>query len=449
MSPVREAASGVRALAIEGPLDWPVTHGLIPAVVLAVGILALLSLAVSTSTHWWSRRFPCAVVVAAAGTVLIKFWVDEWWQPFPDPLPRKVVFWIGVAVLGFALALFRLPPLRWGGRFAAVLAAVLVLVTASSQINRVYDQYPTVRVLLAPWLENTPTLTAGGRAKATVAVPPGKTLSDVWHPPAGLPTKGTLATTPIPGTKSGFKARDAYVYLPPAYHADPRPLLPVVVLLSGQPGGPSDWPNSGELTATMDAFAAQHHGLAPIVVVADATGSTLGNSLCMDSKIAKAQTYLAQDVPDWIHANLQTATGRGATAIAGVSFGGTCALQLGVNAPQVYGSLLDISGQDEPTLGSHAKTVDEAFGGDEAAFNAVDPLHVMARQRFPDTNASFVAGKGDGEFGPQTQKVYQAALAAGMKATYNTVPGGHDWGVFRTGLSTQLPWLAKATGLTG
>jgi enterochelin esterase-like enzyme len=387
------------------------------------------------------------VVLAAALTVLINFWVDDWWQPFPDQLPHRVVFWIGLAVLGFLLAVFRLPPLRWRGRFAAVGAALLVLLMSGSQVNRFYDQYPTVRVALAPWLQHTPKL-ATSRAKATVAVPQGKVLSEVWRAPAGLPKKGTVAKTPIPGVKSGFDARDAYVYLPPAYQADPRPLLPVLVLLSGQPGGPDDWVNSGDLAGIMDGFAAQHQGLAPIVVAADPSGSLWGNTLCMDSKLAKAQTYLAQDVPDWVRANLQTATGRGATAIGGISYGGTCAIQLGVNAPQVYGSLLDISGQDEPTLGSHQKTVDAAFGGDEAAFDAVDPLHVLAHQKFPDTHASFVAGKSDGEYGPQNQKVYQAALAAGMKAVWSTVPGGHDWTVFRAGLSTQLPWLATATGLT-
>lgn len=118
-----------------------------------------------------------------------------------------------------------------------------------------------------------------------------------------------------------------------------------------------------------------------------------------------------------------------------------------MNAPQVYGSFLDISGQDEPTLGSHGKTVDTAFGGDEAAFDAVDPLHVMARQKFPDTAASFVVGASDGEYGPQQQKVYAAAVKAGMKAKFGTVPGGHDWNTFRAGLADNIPWLAQQTGL--
>ncbi|WP_354640764.1 alpha/beta hydrolase [Kitasatospora camelliae] len=430
------------------PLDWSLIDGAIPNIILVLGFAALVALAVSGLPHWWTVRLPCALVAAAVLTVLVKFTIDDWWQPWPDGLPDEVASWVGLAVLALCLAVARLvpaagAPMRWRTRLGVIGLAVVVVVMASSQVNRFYQEYPTLRAMLSPETHALPT----GRDPNTVAVPPGKTLSEVWKRPADLPEKGTLSSVPIPGTKSGFQARDAYVYLPPAYYTSPRPLLPVLVLMAGQPGEPADWVNSGALQTTMDSFAAAHDGLAPIVVVADETGSTWGNSLCMNSRIAQAQTYLADDVPNWIKDHLQTGTGRGAWSIGGLSLGGTCSLQLAVNAPQVYGSFLDISGQQEPTLGSHEQTVQEAFGGDEAAFNAVDPLHVMARQRFPDTAAAFVVGNSDGEFGPQQQKVYNAAVQAGMKAKFETVPGGHDWNTFRAGLANNVPWLAQQTGL--
>ncbi len=427
------------------PLDWSLTTGVIPYLVLAVGWAALLGLAYSRSRHWWSRRLPCAVVLAAALTVLLRFVVDDWWTPFPEGLPRPTLFWIAVAILGLCLAALRMPPLSWRGRAVAALAAALVVLMASSQINRQFDEYPTLRVMLEPLIGKTDALTTG--QVTPVHVPEGSTLAEVWHAPAGLPAKGTVSTTPIPGVRSGFSTPDAYVYLPPAYQANPRPLLPVLVLLTGQPGTPAQWVGTGEMPQQMDAFAAAHQGLAPIVVAIGQNGSEWGNSLCMNSKIAQAQTYLAQDVPDWVHTHLQTATGRKSTAIGGLSQGGTCSLQLAVNAPEVYGVFLDISGQDGPTLGTRQETVQQAFGGDEAAFDAVDPLHVMARKKFPDTAAAFVVGAGDGEFGPQQQKVYQAALAAGMQAHFQTVPGGHDWNTFRAGLGVNIPWLAQQAGL--
>ncbi|MER8185447.1 alpha/beta hydrolase-fold protein [Kitasatospora sp. NPDC094015] len=433
-----------RPLAGWNPLDWSLIHGPVPYALLVLGFGALCGLALSTGAHWWGRWLPCAVVLAALLTLLVVHAVDDWWKPFPDALPRTVTVWIGVALLGLCLAGFRMPPLTWGGRAGALLAAVLVLLMAANQVNRHYVQYPSLRAMLAP---ETQDLTTGTDAR-TVTVPPGRTLSEVWQPPAGLPARGTLSAVTIPGTRSGFTARDGYVYLPPAYQASPRPLLPVVVLMAGQPGGPTDWINSGGMPEVLDSFAAAHRGLAPVVVVADPLGSSLNNTLCMDSRIAMAQTYLSVDVPDWIHGHLQTGTGRTRWSVGGSSFGGTCALQLALNAPQVYGSFLDVSGQAEPTLGSHAQTVAKAFGGDEAAFDAVDPAHLMDRGRFPDTAGLFLVGAGDAEFGPQQEKMYAAATRAGVRATFETVPGGHDWGTFRAALVRYLPWVARQTGLT-
>ncbi|MCC3773183.1 esterase family protein, partial [Streptomyces sp. UNOC14_S4] len=227
----------------------------------------------------------------------------------------------------------------------------------------------------------------------------------------------------------------------------PRPLLPVLVLMAGQPGSPDDWINSGRLVDMMNAFAAEHRGLAPVVVVVDPLGSQFANTLCVNSRLGNVQTYLATDVPDWIRGHLQTATARTSWIISGISFGGTCSLQLGVNAPQVYGVINDISGQDAPTLGNPKKTVDKAFGGDAAAFAAVNPLDVLARQRFPDTSAAFVAGSDDSTYRPQQRTVYEAAVKAGMRAEWVLLPGGHSWQVWRPGLERQLPWLARRTGL--
>ncbi|MFH8786864.1 alpha/beta hydrolase [Streptomyces roseoverticillatus] len=432
-----------------GPLDWSLVSGWIPVALLAVGVCALAALLFSRRRTWWTRWAPAAVLLAAAATWLLRTAVDDWWQPFPDPLPTGVVVWAGIAVLGVCLAAFRIPLLRprhWAG---AVLAGLLVVLLGASEINRHFDQYPTARSALNSWLTKTTSITeATGRTEPVLRVPAGRTVADVWRPPAGMAERGTLSKSSVPGIRSGFHARSAYVYLPPAYRATPRPLLPVVVLMAGQPGSPDDWISSGRLVDMMNAFAAEHRGLAPVVVVVDPLGSQFANTLCLDSRLGNVQTYLATDVPDWIRSHLQVAPARTSWVISGISFGGTCSIQLGVNAPQVYGVVNDISGQEAPTLGSREKTVGKAFGGDTAAFTAVNPLDVMARQRFPDTKAAFVAGGSDSTYRPQQRKVYDAAVKAGMRAEWVLLPGGHSWQVWRPGLERQLPWISRETGLT-
>lgn len=439
-----------RRFLASGPLDWSLVSGPVPVVVTVLGLLALLGLFVSRRRGWWLRWGPLALVAAGLTAWLLVTAVDDWWRPFPDGLTRNTAVWIGVGVLGVFLALFRLPGLRWRGRLGAVAAAALVLVLSAAQINGEFEQYPTLRALPGPWQVKVGGLSAADRVKEpTIAVPTGKTVEQVWKPPASMPAVGTLSTTAMPGTVSHFAARDAFVYLPPAYLVSPRPLLPVVVMMAGQPGSPDGLIAAVGIVDTLDRYAAAHHGLAPVVAVVDPLGSTFANTLCLDSRIARVQTYLATDVPQWIRTHLQTATDRGSWTVGGISFGGTCALQLAVNAPKVYGDFLDFSGQSEPTLGSHSETVAQAFGGDEAAFAKVNPLDVLKHTRFPDTAGALVVGASDGTYRPQQLEVLAACKGAGMQMTWLEVPGGHSYGVWKTGFEQELPWIAKRTGLAG
>ncbi|NJP82853.1 esterase, partial [Streptomyces sp. AA8] len=80
-----------------GPLDWSLVSGWIPVALLAVGLCALAVLLFSRRRTWWTRWAPLAVLLAAILTWLLRTAVDDWWQPFPDPLPLNVVIWAGIA----------------------------------------------------------------------------------------------------------------------------------------------------------------------------------------------------------------------------------------------------------------------------------------------------------------------------------------------------------------
>jgi S-formylglutathione hydrolase FrmB len=302
-------------------------------------------------------------------------------------------------------------------------------------------------VALAPWLDPKPVLTRTVHVTEVVAKP-GQALASIWHPPPGMPKTGAVYQVSIPGVASGFGARPGYIYLPPAYLATPRPQLPVLVLLGGQPGDPRAWVDSGRIQAMMDGFAKRHSGLAPVVVMPDDLGSEFANPLCLNSRLGDVQTYLTVDVPDWITSHLQVRPpGRG-WAIGGFSEGGTCAIQLSTQAPRLYRFFVDISGQLEPTLGSRQLTISRAFRGDAAAFARVDPVVVLARTRFPRNAGVFVGGANDKVYTPQQRIVYLAARHAGMDVMFLGLPGGHDWRVWRGGLDHNVAWLASRLGIT-
>ncbi|SMD26045.1 alpha/beta hydrolase [Kibdelosporangium aridum] len=428
------------------PLNLSLINGPTPVIATVAGVLALVALAIRKNRTWWTRIVPAVVLACAAVTAGLKLVVDHVWKPWPEPLPTILAVWAGAALLAVCLAIARLRAGRWYSRVLSVVLVLVVTASAVTAANAYFGFYPTPRAVLELFTNNRVDLDVAAKpASSVVEVPAGGKLADVWQKPADLPKRGTVSEAPIPGA---FKARPAWIYLPPAYAATPRPRLPVVVLLPGQPGSPRDWFDAGRLTERLDAFAREHDGLAPIVVVADQLGATMANPLCLDSKLGRSETYLAREVPEWIKQRLTVDERREAWTIAGFSQGGTCAVQLAVRAPDVYGNFIDIAGQREPSLGSRAETVKAAFGGDEAAFVRVNPMDVLARERFPQTAGVIVAGRDDVLYRQEDAEVFEACRKAGMDVLWKELPGGHDWNVWRPGLYDSLPWLAARTGLS-
>jgi S-formylglutathione hydrolase FrmB len=198
----------------------------------------------------------------------------------------------------------------------------------------------------------------------------------------------------------------------------------------------------------MDQFAAANGGLAPVVVVVDPNGPNDTITMCMDSDIARADTYLSQDVPNWITSELGVDANHAHWAFGGFSYGGTCAIQMATRHTQLYPSFIDISG--EPAISAdRTQTIQTAFGGDTAAFDALTPLTLLSEHRYPDVWGFFAAGADDGEFLPAMTEVSAAAQKAGMTVHTQTVLGqGHSWAVPEAVILPALEWLGPRLGLT-
>lgn len=396
-------------------------------------------------------------VIAAAALAAALAWAANWYVVnvaalSAYDLPLQVLAWIGVGAFAILLMVLNLISGRWWRRIVAPVAMALVVVTAGLQVNAYYGAYRTVGDVTGASTENiAPLVMSASKAQLKLGQAADSSLPviDHWVKPAGLPTAGTVNSARIPGTRSGFTGRTGYVYLPPAYQAKNRPELPVMVLIPGQPGSPADWLKAGQLQQTMDAFAAAHQGLAPVVVVPDVNGTDAGNTMCMDSQIAKTDTYLAVDVPAWIKATLTVDPNPRHWAVGGFSFGGTCALQMAALHPKIFPSAIDLSGEAEPALSAdRTVTIQKAFGGNTKAFDAVAPLSVMTHHKYPDSWIYFAAGAQDARFSGYMNKVSAAAKASGMNITTLSVPGaGHSWAVPVNALPTALEWLAPRLGL--
>ena len=425
--------------------DVSLISGPVPLVVLVLGLLALVVLLVLLVRR---RRVAAVTVVVAlvvAGVVLVglNWLVTQGLQLFPETLPALVTGWIAAGTAAVVLVAGNLVRSRTGTKLLSLGCGLVVLLAAGSQINNYFAQYPTLGALTGSADDVSPLTGVRRQPSQPVASP----VTSRWTGPAT--TASQVVTATIPGTASGSTAREAYVYLPPAYTGPAPPLLPVLVLVSGQPGGPQDWVTAGDLQATMDAFAAAHGGLAPVTVVVDPNGPSDTITMCMDSQIAKADTYLSRDVPAWITGELGVDANHAHWAFGGFSYGGTCAIQMATRHTDLYPSFIDISGEREPAISAdRTQTIQAAFGGDTAAFDALTPLTLLAQRRYPDVWGYFAVGADDPEFFPAMQVVSAAAQKAGMTVKTQVVAGqGHSWAVPDAAMPPALDWLAPRLGL--
>jgi S-formylglutathione hydrolase FrmB len=435
-------------------VDWffnlRLTEGALYWASLALGLASavyLLSPPSRIRARRWIFRAIAAAAVAFALVATVHWALINVFSVFPDNIPDPVLLWVVAGVAAVILFLLRLPRSTWRQRATGVAGVLLVVALASVQINAYYGLNRTVSDLFGTAVARIPTLEPDLMRQSREDDAGVPLLG--WAPQGELPDGGVLRKSAIPGTLSGMNTRDAYIYLPPAYFSDNRPALPVLVLVAGQPGGPADWVTGGTLQDHMDSFARSHGGVAPVVVVPDPNGSQSANTMCMDSRIAKADTYLSRDVPEWISATLSVDVNHSHWAIGGFSFGGTCALQMGTRHPGLYPSVLSFSGEAEPAIAKERqKTIDAAFPGDPDAFERQTPLAIMKERRFESSGVYLTAGQDDHEFLAYLHTLAAAAREAGFTVRAHEVENtGHSWDTSSKRIADALQFLAERWGL--
>lgn len=439
-------------------LGLNIIDGTVLAVLAALSLVALAYLVVRrrprrwpsrrlrefrAQSSWSTRRWLITVGIAAAAGALIAvlvLWLSEGvFNVFGLPLDADTHGWVIAAFAGIAVAVVNFPRSRWWRRTIAALSVVLFLVTATVGINAAYGMNATVAAFLNIQTGHPVAVPKPVPTPSSTPTGPPKPLWQTWVAPAGMPAQGSFGTVTIPATVSGFVARPAYLYLPPAALVKDPPALPILIMMMGQPGGPE---SSALFLPTLNALAAAHHGLGPIVLTIDQIGNPYKNPLCIDSSMGKVHTYVMTDVVNYVRSTLHVATGPRNWAVGGYSNGGECAMSFGGKHPDVFGSIVSISGEITPSLGSVATTIQRGFGGDRAAYTAELPLTIWASKHYADTTAIFTVGGNDPVFGPEAAKAEAAAKAAGM-TTYRFVgPGvGHRADAVQFGVPKAIPLL--------
>jgi len=338
--------------------------------------------------------------------------------------------------------------LRWTFRGLGV---VLPILMAASAVNARYAYFPTVAAVfgrdaidqISPAQLHQLEFAAGSRtsglgrslgARLALAGSSGDLHLD----------HGVVAPFTIPATVSRFRARTALVYLPPAYFATPRPQLPVIELLHGTPGSPADWTRAGFADLTADAYASQHDGYAPILVMPDVNGGWTSDSECVNGTRGQVQTYLTVDVRDAIIARFHTRADAAGWAIAGFSEGAYCALQIGLRHPDLYGAIGDFSGEEGPSVPGglqrlFAGTVQQA----EQQAALYNPAVLLKHWNDPVRPPIWFEVGTDDITAHAMTSLDRLALADGFDTRFVVQQGAdHGFASWRDALRDSLPWFA-------
>lgn len=419
-----------------GFLHVPIVDGIVPVLVYLLAAAGVVATLLWGATRRWILT--AALAALGGGVVAVGLWLVcvRWLDLFGGGLGMPAYLWLAatLSAIGVATAsLFRRGAWR---RTVAIIAILSSAAAGTLGINAAFGLNRTIGNLLNVVAENPlrlPAPTATPQNSASAA--PARPLWQTWIPPSGMPGKGSTGTVSIPSTHSGFNARSAGVYLPPAALTAAPPRLPVVLMLMGHPGNPDPLP----ISQVLDAYAAGNHGLAPIVLVADQVGVEVKDTGCVDSAIGKARTYLLQDVIPWMRANLNVSPDPRLWTIAGYSNGGQCAISLGAEHPEMFGTVISVSGEEFPGATNPADAVKRLFDGDPQRYEQARPLTLLAQRRYSGTTAVFTAAKDDPHYLSVAQKFTAAAQAAGMNAQLRELAhGGHGAAALTGGLQAAF-----------
>jgi len=343
--------------------------------------------------------------------------------PVAVVVPGVIAFAAGCAVWRAKMGAYRV--------VSGLAVVVAVLVAGLAVVNVRTGTYQTVGSLIGGPLQLEAHAEALGRPPA----------------PGPLPGHGSLVSVDIPAADGGFRPRSAWVYLPPAWFGVGRGSLPVVELLHGTPGSPSDWVRKGQAQLTAERYASQHDRVAPVLIMPDINGAQTADSGCVDGRLGNIDTYLSTEVPRWAVRTLGVSGDRSRWVVGGLSEGGTCSVNLALRHPDRYAAFLAFSAADHIARPGELTALFTGTPAEVAkAAQGYDPSSLLTQvSATPPMRGWFEVGSDDGSTTKETEAMAGLAHQTLTDAKLVVVRGaGHEWPLWTQAFDDALPWLMSA-----
>ena len=367
------------------------------------------------------------------------------------PLPTPTAPWIAALFAAIGLAIASMVRSSRKRKVAAVALIVLGLLSAALGVNAGFGINRTIGSALGVSTGNAIDGLSRPQPAPTGTAPVTSTpLYASWDPPSDMPATGKtglLTGADAISSSSAFVPREASIYLPPAAQVANPPALPLVVMMMGQPGNPQP----DFIATALDEVAAKNKGLAPIVIIADQLGNPDTDPVCADSaRYGGVDTYFNKDIVAYAKSRLNILQDPQYWTIAGYSNGGSCAFTWASKYPEIWGNLVDISGNEWPGDENEAAAIADGYGGDAGAFAAAKPAAWLQKNagKFTSHVAIFTAGENDPEYTQFAANNAALAEAAGFTTKNYVVPGAdHVVTALRGGLPYAFTELYPRLGL--
>ncbi|MGH3953219.1 MAG: alpha/beta hydrolase-fold protein [Mycobacterium sp.] len=268
-------------------------HGWLPVTIQVLAALALV-IGLYRRPRSWLRVWAPSAAICGTSVGALAYWYITSQGMADNPPPLMLWIWIGFAAVALVVLIAGWMRTQWLRRGAMVLAVPLCLFAALTVLNQWIDYYDTLRLAWAA-------VTAGPLPDETELT----AVQDLKG--KGATATGRVVPVEIPAEVSGFQHRTEYVYLPPAWFAQPAPLkLPAIVMISGAWSTPADWVRQGNAAAAMDRFAQSHDGITPVLVFVDTGGTFNNDTECVDGPRGNVAEHVTKEVIPYVNSEFGT-----------------------------------------------------------------------------------------------------------------------------------------------
>ncbi|HET9655472.1 MAG TPA: alpha/beta hydrolase-fold protein [Kineosporiaceae bacterium] len=320
-----------------------------------------------------------------------------------------------------------------------------VLLTAAVALNNQFTFF-------ADWTDLAGAL---GRTQNVTTAHRGATPADAAAAPltGSLPTPSTMPAQPatsgltqrilkytVTGPLSGITA-EVMVGLPAGYAdaANQNVRYPVLETFHGYPGAVSQWLGSMDLGGAIDSAVAQHK-MSDVVIVSPTIEVPAGRDTeCVNGNPGDPQveTWLTQDVPNWMAQTFRVRTDRSGWATIGLSAGAWCAAMATMLHPDRYSAGIVLGGYFTPSFLSY-----KPFGPNSPQFRRYDLI--AAAQNSPPPVALWVqTSHSDPISYPSSSKLLAAARPPLSVTSVVLAHAGHRLSLWQDLLPQVFQWLGS------